>query len=69
MQIQLKKLYPGGRLHAVAVAEPKFVLKNELPYSTPGVEHKPQLTDADEAGFVRTLTLAAYTAIRTPPEL
>lgn len=56
VQVQLEKPYPEGRLHPVTVAEPKSVLKNEPPLSTPGVEHEPQLTDADVAGLVRTLT-------------
>ena len=66
---QLEKVYPVGMLHAVAVLEPKFVLKNDAPLATPGAEQEPQFTVADEEGFVRTLTWAAYTAIRTPPEL
>ena len=69
VQNQLEKLYPEGRLHAVTFAEPKLGLKNEPPLPVPGEEQDPQFTDADEAGFVRTLTWAAYTAIRTPPEL
>ena len=69
VHVQLEKLYPEGRLHPATVAEPKSELKNEPPPSVPGVEQEPQFTDADEAGFIRTLTRAAYTAIRTPPEL
>jgi hypothetical protein len=46
-------------LQAVTVAVPKLVLKNEAPSASPGAEHEPQFTDADEAGFVRTVTLAA----------
>ena len=68
-QAQPEKTYPEDRLQAVTVAEPKSVLKNEPPVSIPGVEQVPQFTDADEAGLMRTLTWAPYTAIRTPPEL
>lgn len=57
--VQLRKLYPAGMLQAVTVAIPKLVLKNEAPLASPSEEHEPQFTDADEAGFVRTVTRAA----------
>ena len=66
--VQLENSYPEGRLQAVTVAEPKFALKNDPPSLTPGVEQVPQSTDAVDSGLVKTLTWAAYTAIRTPPE-
>ena len=68
VHVQLENVYPAGTLHADTVALPKSVLKNEPPLLTPGVEQEFQFTDADEAGLVRTLTRAAYTAVRRPLE-
>ena len=66
VHVQLENLYPEGILHADTVELPKSALKNEPPLSTPGVEQEFQFTDADEEGLVRTLTRAAYTAVRRP---
>jgi hypothetical protein len=46
-------------LQAVTVAVPKLVLKNDAPFPSPGPEHEPQSTDADEAGLVTTVTWTA----------
>ena len=69
VHVQLENPYPEGMLHAVTVADPKSVLKNEPPLPMPGPEHDPQFTEAEAIGVVRMLSWAAYTAIRTPPEL
>ena len=56
VHVQPEKPYPEGRLHAVTVAEPKSLLKNEPPLPTPADEQELQFTDADDAGLVITLT-------------
>jgi hypothetical protein len=43
-------------LHAATVLEPKSVLRNDSPLPTPGAEHEPQFTVADELGLMMTLT-------------
>ena len=53
------KLYPRAMLQAVTVAVPKLVLKNDALLASSGAAHEPQSTDADEAGFVTTVTWTA----------